>query len=208
MTIAIEVIAGNPGTFTDTASVSADQADPNTKNNTATVTETVIAPPVIAPINLFVSLLDTGNGTFAPFVTWGIPTGSVVSPTFLIYRSTTSNGEGALPYGSPTSAHDLVDSVGKPGTTYYYQVAEVLDGTPGPRSSEASVTIPGSARLISRLKVPAGPATKFSKLHHRPVVTHTQPLTRKHPLKSPAVHGPSLPVTRQRHTVKIRRHHS
>ena len=43
MTIAIEVIAGNPGTFTDTASVSADQADPNTKNNTATVTETVIA---------------------------------------------------------------------------------------------------------------------------------------------------------------------
>ena len=43
VTISIEVIAQLPGTFTDTASVSADQADPNTQNNTATVTETVIA---------------------------------------------------------------------------------------------------------------------------------------------------------------------
>ena len=42
-TITIEDIADHSGTFTDTAFVSADQADPNTANNAATVTETVIA---------------------------------------------------------------------------------------------------------------------------------------------------------------------
>ena len=64
-TITIEDIADHPGMFTDTASVSADQADPNRSNNSASVTETVIAQAT-APINVFASLRDTGNGSFAP----------------------------------------------------------------------------------------------------------------------------------------------
>jgi Domain of unknown function DUF11 len=200
VTVAIEVIADHPGTFTDTASVTADQADPNPKDNTATVTETVIAPAAVVPLNVFASLLDTGKGTFAPFVTWGIPIGSAAVPTFQIYRSTTSNGEGALPYGSPVSAHYLVDLVGKPGTTYYYEIAALLGGAPGPRSSEASVAIP---RVASDEKFTAGPAKPFLKVNPSPVLTH-KPAARKHPVRSHVVHTPSIHVTRQRPTTKVR----
>ncbi len=210
VTIAIEVVADHPGTFTDTASVTADQADPNPKDNTATVTETVVAPkrtPPAAPINVFASLMKTGKGTFAPFVTWGIPDGSADVPTFLLYRSTISNGEGALPYRSPVSAHHLVDVVGKPGTTYYYEVSELSGSAPGPRSAEAKVTIPGLAALTSRAKLPAGPATKFSRVNFGPVPTH-KPSVRTHPVKSAVGHTPSVHVARQRTTARVRPRHS
>ena len=92
---------------------------------------TVPVPNPVTPIHVFASLRDTGKGTFAPFVTWGLPVGSTGSPSFLIYRSKSSGGEGSVVYTSVASAHDLVDSVGKPGTTYYYQVAELIGGVAG-----------------------------------------------------------------------------
>ena len=44
VTATYEVRASNAGTYTDTAAVAADQADPDKTNNTATVTETVVSP--------------------------------------------------------------------------------------------------------------------------------------------------------------------
>jgi uncharacterized repeat protein (TIGR01451 family) len=206
VTVGFFVRAAKAGIYIDTASVTANEVDPDETNNIAVVTETVVAPgppPLLAPINVYASLLDTGNGRFAPFVTWGIPDGSALVPRFLIYRSTISNGEGDLPYGSPVSAHDLVDLVGKPGTTYYFEVSELSGSTPGPRSAEASVTIPGLAGFASRAMVPTGPAAKFSKFNPGPLLGH-EPSARKHPVKSHVVHAPAAHVTRQRPTIKVR----
>ena len=115
---------------------------------------------------MFASLLDKGNGTFAAFVTWGMPAGSTVVPTFVIYRSTSPGGEGTVAYATTSGAHDLVDSVGKPGATYYYQVAEVIGGAVGSRSEEAHVTIPTIVRASLRGSIPSGPAGKLSKRLH------------------------------------------
>ena len=205
-TITIEDIADHSGTFTDTASVSADQADPNAANNTATVTETVIAPkapPTLAPINVFASLLDRGNRTFAPFVTWGMPAGSAVVPTFVIYRSTAPGGEGTLAYATTSGEHDLVDSVGKPGVTYYYQIAEVIGGALGPRSEEAHVTIPTVIRTSSRGNIPSGPAGALSKRLHRRGLGPAHSLPHTHPVKSHRLGTSPLHVLRQRPTVKV-----
>ncbi len=183
--------AAQPGTFIDTVSVLADQADPNLANNMANVTETVIAQSA-APINVFVSLRDTGNGTFAPFLTWGIPLGSTDPSTFVIYRSTVPGGEGTVAYASTSGAHDFIGSVGRRGTTYYFEVAEFVGGVEGSRSKEASVTIPGIVNKTSRGRVPAGPAKRRSKLHAGAGLKQAKSTAPLHPSKSQKAHGPSV----------------
>ena len=183
-------VALQPGTFTDTVSVSADQSDPNLANNMANVTETVTAQSA-APINVYGSLRDTGNGTFAPFLTWGIPLGSTDPSMFVIYRSTVPGGEGTVAYASTSGAHDFIDSVGKRGTTYYFEVTEVVGGVEGLRSKEASVTIPGIVKT-SRGRVPAGPAKRRLKLHPGAGLKKGESTAPLHPSKSQKAHGPSV----------------
>jgi fibronectin type 3 domain-containing protein len=65
------------------------------------------------------------------------------SYTYNIYRSTSSNGEGAVPYQSGIRAAEFEDlEVGPQPYThpYYYQVTAVDSAGEGPRSNEASAT--------------------------------------------------------------------
>jgi uncharacterized repeat protein (TIGR01451 family) len=69
-TIAIITFAGVPGVVTNTASVTADQTDPNTNNNSSSQTETILAPTKIQ-LNSFSAHLGTDkNGASRTLLTW------------------------------------------------------------------------------------------------------------------------------------------
>ena len=114
------------------------------RSNEASATIPPITPPVpppTAPVRVYASLLDTGGGTFVPFLTWGYadPTGVA---RFRVYRSSGVGGEVEITAPSGIAAHDLVDRTAQAGIPYAYRVTATSSGTEGPRSASASVTVP------------------------------------------------------------------
>jgi trimeric autotransporter adhesin len=134
------------GSYTDTVSAVADQADPNVNNNKATVTETVITPQVFAtslaaPINVFSSLLEVGTGRYQVLVTWGYPGPADATTAFNVYRVDASGSETEISVPAGQTAHDFVDAAVRAGTTYRYQVSAVVSGVESARSEKTSITM-------------------------------------------------------------------
>jgi trimeric autotransporter adhesin len=136
----------NAGSYTDAVSAVADQADPNLSNNKATVTETVIAPQIVAtsspaPINVFSSLLEVGTKRYQILVTWGYSGPADATTAFNIYRIDASGSDTKISVPAGQTAHDFVDALVRAGTTYRYEVSAVVGGVESARSGETSITV-------------------------------------------------------------------
>ncbi len=125
-------------------------------------------PTLVAPTNVFASLIDEGNGTYSVFVTWGYsgPSGGI---SFDLYRSTVPNGEGQVPHLTNASGHYLILPVNDtiPGTTYYFKVAAVQNGKQSFQSAEAKVTVPPRVITAFQRKLGFPVATKVSQQNPR-----------------------------------------
>ena len=137
-TVTMIVIASAAGTLSDTATVRADQNDFNLSNNKVTITATSMQA---APTSVFGSLVDVSNGTYSVFVTWEYPSSFDGIASFNVYRSTTTGGEGAVPYARVSPGHFLVDTAVQLGKTYFYRVSAVVGGVESPRSGEMKIAV-------------------------------------------------------------------
>ena len=136
---ATPIITGITGTtFTDTTAVNnttyyyevaaVNSTGTSSMSNEASATPS--APPV-APTGLTAT---AGNASVT--LSWSVVTGAT---GYNIYRGTTAGGEGATPVTTVTTL-GFTDSGLTNGTTYYYKVAAINSGGPGPMSNEASAT--------------------------------------------------------------------
>jgi uncharacterized repeat protein (TIGR01451 family) len=89
-TITILTVAGTPGVVSNTATVTADQADPNTANNSSTQTETIAAPTSIQ-LQAFAARSGTDrNGANRVLLTWKTG-GEANNLGFNVYREMNGN---------------------------------------------------------------------------------------------------------------------
>jgi uncharacterized repeat protein (TIGR01451 family) len=89
-TITILTVAGTPGIVSNTATVTADQTDPNTANNSSTQTETIAAPTSIQ-LQAFTARSGTDrNGANRVLLTWKTG-GEANNLGFNIYRELNGN---------------------------------------------------------------------------------------------------------------------
>ena len=141
---------------------------------------TTTPQPPVGPIRVYASLLDTGGGTFAPFITWGDPS-AIATTRFRVYRTSGSGVEVEITDPSGILAHDLIDRTARAGSTYTYRVTATTLGVESPRSAPAIVAVPlvGQSPLKKTKKlsrphlvspassIPRGPLHGPSRIRHR-----------------------------------------
>ncbi len=89
-TISILTIPEQPGIVTNTATVAADQTDPNPTNNTSTQTETITAPTRIALQSFSAHMGTDKNGASRVVLTWKTG-GEAHNLGFNVYREQNGN---------------------------------------------------------------------------------------------------------------------
>jgi uncharacterized repeat protein (TIGR01451 family) len=89
-TITIAAIAGTPGIVSNTATVTADQTDPNTANNSSTQTETIAAPTSIQLQAFAARSGPAKNGANRVLLTWKTG-GEAQNLGFNVYRELNGN---------------------------------------------------------------------------------------------------------------------
>jgi hypothetical protein len=83
-----------------------------------------------------------------------IPTGTAI--TYNVYMGTTAGGESATPVQTSVRYTSAVVSGLTVGTTYYFTVTAVVNGVEGPRSVEASATVPAATPTVETPAAPGG----------------------------------------------------
>lgn len=103
--------------------------------------EVVATPSTVAtlaaPTGVVAAGTPTNTGTARSTLTW---TASAGATSYNVYRSLTSNGQGATPLASGVTTTSFIDSTVSFGTTYYYKVTAVNASGESVKSSEANVT--------------------------------------------------------------------
>ena len=138
-TITILTLPNAPGIATNTATVSADQTDPNTANNTSTQTETVVAPTSITLQSFSAYSGSDKNGANRVLLTWKTG-GEAHNIGFNVYREQNGNRvrmnpsviagsallmSGALPMHSGKNYAWVDPSAGVAGASYWLEDIDV-----------------------------------------------------------------------------------
>ena len=160
-TISILSIPGQPGMVPNTATVTADQTDPNQANNSSTWTETITAPTKIALQSFSAHTGIDKNGARRVMVTWKTG-GEAHNLGFNVYREQGGNRvrmnssviagsallmNGALPKHAGRSYAWIDPSAGGLSVSYWLEDIDVN----GTRTMHGPVSIQAEARLGSDL---------------------------------------------------------
>jgi len=178
-TVTILTVAGTPGTASNTATVSADQTDPNPGNNSSTQTETIAAPTSVQLQSFSGRFVADKNGANRAMLTWKTG-GEAHNLGFNVYRELNGNRvrlnpsliagsalwmSGALPKHSGKSYHWIDPYAGSAGAAYWLEDVDV-NGTRamhGPVFAEAaagaSLIADASAGAISQTAGGTGSAS-------------------------------------------------
>jgi len=170
-TITILVIPGQPGVIQNTASVIADQTDPNTANNTSLQNETVVSPTKITLQSFSARYGTDNNGANRVVLTWRTG-GESHNLGFNVYRELNGNrvrmnpsiiAGSALMMSGALSQHAaktyvwIDPSAPSSGTNYWLEDVEV-NGTRtvhGPVSASGTQTsseaTPAESRMLSQM---------------------------------------------------------
>ncbi|MGD0758118.1 MAG: C25 family cysteine peptidase [Candidatus Sulfotelmatobacter sp.] len=158
-TITVLTIAGTPGVVSNTATVTADQTDPNTANNSSTQTETIAAPTSIQ-LQAFAARPGTDrNGANRVLLTWKTG-GEANNLGFNIYRELNGNRvrlnssliagsalwmSGALPKHSGKSYKWIDPYASSAGAEYWLEDVDVN----GTRTMHGPVSVDDAATASS-----------------------------------------------------------
>src|SRR5579871_3307295 len=171
-TVTILTVPQQPGVVSNTATVSADQTDPNTSNNSSTQSETVTAPTSIA-LQSFTAQINAGPGGSGGVVLVWKTGGEVHNLGFNLYREQAGSRmrvnptliagsalmmRGALPSHSGKS-YMFIDAAGNANASYWLEDVDV-NGTRtshGPVSAQAivqksSTSIVAETKMFSQLQ--------------------------------------------------------
>lgn len=184
-TITIITLANTPGVATNTATVSADQADPNQANNTATQTETITFPTKVT-LQSFSAYTGTDkNGASRVLLSWKSSAESH-NLGFNVYREQNGNRvrlnpgliagsallmNGALPKHSGRTYAWIDRSPGVAGGTYWLEDVDVngtstmhgpIDAQGGALAGEIAAS---ESRMLSQMKQAPATATGTSQSH-------------------------------------------
>jgi uncharacterized repeat protein (TIGR01451 family) len=184
-TITILTLPGAPGVVMNTATVTADQTDPNSSNNTSTQTETIVAPTSIN-LQFFSAHAGTDkNGANRALLTWKT-SGETHNFGFNVYREQNGNRvrmnpsviagsallmSGALPKHSGRTYEWIDASVPVAGASYWLEDIDVngtrtmhgpVSLTAGSQPNEESSA--DETRMVSQLNQsqPAAPGNQQS----------------------------------------------
>jgi uncharacterized repeat protein (TIGR01451 family) len=185
-TVTILTLPNAPGIVSNTATVSADQTDPDLTNNTSTQSETITAPTMITLQSFSAHTGTDKNGASRVVLTWKTG-GEAHNLGFNVYRDLNGSRvrmnpsmiagsallmSGALPKHAGRSYAWIDPSAGAPGASYWLEDIDV-NGTRtlhGPISVSSSVSASSSAsasetRMLSQLNQ-ALPSTPSSQESH------------------------------------------
>ncbi len=150
-TVTILTLPGQPGVVSNTATVSADQTDPNLANNTSTQTETVTAPTRITLQSFSAHTGTDKNGASRVVLTWKTG-GEAHNLGFNVYREQNGNRvrmnpsviagsallmTGTLPKHTGKSYAWIDTSAGVAGASYWLEDIDVN----GPRTLHGPATV-------------------------------------------------------------------
>ncbi len=171
-TITVLTLPGTPGIVTNTATVSADQTDPVTSNNSSTQTETITAPTKIT-LQSFSAYSGTDkNGASRVVLMWKTG-GEVHNFGFNVYREQNGNRvrmnpsviagsalmmSGAMPKHSGRNYAWIDSSAGIAGASYWLEDIDVN----GTRTMHGPVSVSNGARL--RSDAPSAETRMFNQL--------------------------------------------
>lgn len=192
-TITVLTIPGQPGVISNTATVSADQVDPNTSNNSSTQNEVVIAPTRIT-LQSFVAHYGTDkNGANRVVLIWKTG-GEAHNLGFNIYRDQNGNRvrmnpsiiagsallmSGALPRHSGRSYAWIDPSVPGNGATYWLEDVDVngtrtMHGPVMPAGAQAALEATASeTRMLSQVNQAQPPMPGTNDSHDAEAVAST-----------------------------------
>jgi uncharacterized repeat protein (TIGR01451 family) len=200
-TITILGIPNTPGVVSNTATVTADQSDPNLANNSSTQTETITAPTSVTLRSLSARQGSDKNGANRVMLMWKTG-GEAHNLGFNVYREQSGNRvrmnpsmiagsallmSGALPKHAGRSYAWIDPSAGVTGASYWLEDID-LNGTStmhGPVMVQAEMQASGDAtaaetRMFSQLSQAQPPSTTGQGSHVvetlpvQPVPTPTQ----------------------------------
>ncbi len=185
-TITILTFPGTPGVVTNTATVTADQADPNLANNSSTQTETIAAPTRVTLRSFSAHQGSDKNGASRVMLMWKTG-GEAHNLGFNVYRDQNGNRvrmnssmiagsallmSGALPKHSGRSYAWIDPSAGVAGASYWLEDIDV-NGTRtmyGPVSVQAGMqqgmgATAAETRMFSQLSQAQPPAAGTQESH-------------------------------------------
>ncbi len=172
-TISILTIPNTPGTYSNTATVVADQTDPNSANNTSTWIETVTAPTKITLQSFSAHSSTDKNGANRVVLTWKTG-GESHNLGFNVYRELSGNRvrlnpsviagsallmSGALPKQAGRSYAWIDSSAGVTGTSYWLEDIDVN----GTRTMHGPVSV--SPGIQSNSETPASETHMLSQMN-------------------------------------------
>jgi uncharacterized repeat protein (TIGR01451 family) len=185
-TITILTIPGQPGVISNTATVTADQTDPNLANNTSTQNEIVVAPTRVTLQSFSAHYGTDKNGASRVVLTWKIG-GESHNLGFNVYRELNGNkvrmnpsivAGSALMMSGALSRHAaktyawIDPSAPGQGTTYWLEDIDV-NGTRtmhGPvfaagAQSTVDATTPSASRMLSQMNQAQPPVPGSHESH-------------------------------------------
>ncbi|HWG89712.1 MAG TPA: hypothetical protein VNZ52_02585 [Candidatus Thermoplasmatota archaeon] len=153
-TVTIIVVPTSPGTLSNTASVSAGQADTNSANNADTETTTVRTPPP--------ATIECRTSGTSIVVEWSAVSGAT---SYNVYRAT---GSGPFTFLANTPTNNYTDAAVTVGETYRYMVRAVSAGGESVDSPICTVTaIPFFTTILVVGVALIGSLAIFLGLRHR-----------------------------------------
>jgi hypothetical protein len=192
-TITVLTIPGQPGVISNTATVSADQTDPNTSNNSSTQNEVVVAPTRITLQSFAAHFGTDKNGANRVVLTWKTG-GEAHNLGFNVFRDQNGNRvrmnpsiiagsallmSGALPRHSGRSYAWIDPSAPGSGATYWLEDVDVN----GTRTMHGPVTAAGTqavfeatapeTRMLSQVNQAQPPAPGTNDSHDTEAVAST-----------------------------------
>jgi uncharacterized repeat protein (TIGR01451 family) len=163
-TVTILTIPGTPGVVSNTATVSADQTDPNTANNTSTQTETITAPTRITLLSFSAHSGVDKTGVSRVLLTWKT-SGEAHNLGFNVYREQSGSRvkmnpsliagsallmAGALPKHAGRSYGWVDASAATAGISYWLLEDVDVNGT---RTLHGPISVEGGIQLGSEASV-------------------------------------------------------
>jgi len=209
-TVTILTLAGAPGLATNTATVSADQTDPNLTNNTSTVQETITAATSIQLQSFSAQVIRGKNGSNRVALTWKTG-GESHNLGFNVYRERGGERErmnssliagsalllrGALPKHSG-KAYSWIDSSPSAGSGAYWLEDVDVNGT---RTLHGPVTVEVSAYSQSASEVTPATTPALNQLNGG--ISLTGPAELSHPAEN-VLRDPQTSVAQQQRQFEL-----